>query len=188
MWPSHDQQLSGWLQKTATRCIAADRRWALSLQRAADWPAVPVLPLLIAVSWLGDGALWYASVIALPLFDGWAGWPCALQILCLGAINLVIYFCLKHGIGRRRPYVDCPDIRACARALDRFSFPSGHTLHAVSYALVISSHYPGLALPLWTFAVLVGVSRVALGLHYPSDVLVGALVGAATASVVLAWP
>ena len=144
--------------------------------------------LMIGVSWLGDGPLWYALIVGLPLAGGWAAWPCALQMLCLGAINLLVYLCLKHGIGRRRPYVDCPDIRACARALDKFSFPSGHVLHAVAYAMVVSAHYPAWSSLLWAFVVLVAASRVTLGLHYPSDVAVGGLVGALSASVILAWP
>ena len=180
--PTHTQ----WVRQAARRCAAADRRWAITLYRAGGRPAA--LFVLRTVSWLGDGPLWYATMVGLPLFEGWAGWPCTLQMITAGAINLLLYLCLKHGIGRPRPYVTCPDIRACARALDRFSFPSGHALHAVAYAMIISHHYPAMTIALWAFVGLVAISRVTLGLHYPSDVLAGGAVGASIAGIVLAWP
>jgi undecaprenyl-diphosphatase len=182
----HELQRSDWVQRATSSCADADRRWAITLHRAAGRPLA--LSVLRLVSWLGDGPLWYATILALPVLHGWSGWPCSLQMLTAGAFNLLIYVCLKHGIGRSRPYIDCPDIRACARALDRFSFPSGHALHAVSYAMIIAHHYPSLTLALWAFVVLVAASRVTLGLHYPSDVVAGGAIGAAVAGIILAWP
>jgi len=61
--------------------------------------------------------------------------------------------------------------------LDEFSFPSGHTLHAVIFTLVAIHYYPMLSVALIPFSILIGLSRPILGLHYPSDVLVGALIG-----------
>jgi undecaprenyl-diphosphatase len=74
----------------------------------------------------------------------------------------------------------------CARALDKHSFPSGHTLHAVAFATLLSFHYPSFSVPLWGFALRVASSRIVLGLHYPSDVIVGAGIGALTAGTALA--
>jgi undecaprenyl-diphosphatase len=73
--------------------------------------------------------------------------------------------------------------------LDRYSFPSGHTLHAVSFTIVTTAHAPELAPILVPFALLVAASRVVLGLHYPTDVAAGAFIGMLLASVSLAaWP
>ena len=174
-----------WLEQRQARWLERDRRWALALHRGAAYP--DLLAVLVAASRLSDGALWYVVIAALPLIDGAAGTACAVQMAAAGAANLVFYLCLKYGTGRPRPFDACPGIRACVRALDRFSFPSGHTLHAVAFAVLLSHHYPGLAPPLWSFAALVAASRVVLGLHYPSDVLVGAAIGLLTANVVLAW-
>ena len=62
-------------------------------------------------------------------------------------------------------------------ALDQFSFPSGHTLHAVSFATVLVHYFPGWWVVAVPFAALVGLSRLILGLHYPTDVLIGGLIG-----------
>ena len=61
--------------------------------------------------------------------------------------------------------------------LDRFSFPSGHTLHAVAFSLVAVHYYPGLIWLVLPFTALVAVSRLILGLHYPTDVLAGIALG-----------
>jgi undecaprenyl-diphosphatase len=69
------------------------------------------------------------------------------------------------------------DIWLTGRPLDRFSFPSGHTLHAVVFTTVLGFYFPSLMLAVLPFTFLVAVSRVILGLHYPSDVIVGAVIG-----------
>ena len=69
--------------------------------------------------------------------------------------------------------------------LDEFSFPSGHTLHAISFTMVALAYYPALVVLLVPFTVLVALSRVVLGLHYPSDVLAACLIGGALGSLAL---
>jgi undecaprenyl-diphosphatase len=170
---------------SAQRTLWAERdlRWARSVHRAAQYRVL--VDLLRAVSWLGDGALWYLVIIALALAGGTDGRDIAAQMVLLGAVNLTLYLWVKGRIGRPRPFVECPDIRACGRALDRFSFPSGHVLHATAFSGVLGFYYPA---ALWTLvpaALLIALSRVALGLHYPSDVAAGAVIGSVTASVLL---
>ncbi len=160
-----------------------DRRIALTLHQAAAHPRV--LQFLRICSRLGDGPLWAVTLLVLPLAGGMVGRRCATLLLAVVVVNLVIYWCLKRVTRRLRPFEQCPGIRACMRVPDHFSFPSGHTLHAVACALLLSAFYPALGLMLWPLAVLVAASRVVLGLHYPSDVLAGALIGAATASAAL---
>ena len=142
-----------------------------------------VLRLLIPVSRVGDGWLWYLVVLCLPWVGDTAGTSAAIRMFCVGAVNIVIYKIIKRWIARARPYHACAAIRACVPSLDEFSFPSGHTLHSVACSVILTAYYPVTAYFVWPFAVLVGISRVMLGLHYPSDVLVGALIGATTAVV-----
>lgn len=171
------------LEERSRHWIDRERSVALWMHGAVARPAV-LLPL-VTVSWLGDGVLWLALVSTLPWWGGAEGLKCALYMLALGSVNVVFYRALKQRIARPRPFVSCPGIRACARSLDEFSFPSGHTMHAVAFSLVLAHYHPALALPLWGFTALVALSRIVLGLHYPSDVAIGALIGWLTASFML---
>ncbi len=65
------------------------------------------------------------------------------------------------------------------------SFPSGHTASAVAFAAAVGVVMPGVAVPLGALAVAVGYSRVHTGVHYPGDVVAGAVLGVASAAVSL---
>ncbi len=131
------------------------------------------------VSRLGDGWLWYALMAALAIFGGARGAHAALHMLCTGLIAWLLYRTLKRWTQRPRPFRAHADVIARAASLDEFSFPSGHTLHAVAFSIIAIAWFPALTLPLVIFAALVALSRVVLGLHYPSDVLAGIALGAA---------
>jgi len=161
--------------------IERERSCALWMHSAAARPWV--VACLKVVSRLSDGWMWFAVLLAMPWLDHVSGTSVSIRMFAVGSVDLLIYVIVKHMIARPRPYRSCPGIRACTPSLDEFSFPSGHTLHAVASAVILGSYYPPLHYLLWPFAVLVGISRIVLGLHYPSDVLVGAAVGALTAAV-----
>lgn len=167
------------------RWAARDRVCAQLLHGAAAWP--PTVRLLVLVSRLGDGPLWYGTIALLPWIGGPQGLHCAVRLFGMGVVNLVIYKILKQWFARPRPYQACPEIRACTRSLDEHSFPSGHTLHAVAFGTLLAAYYPPLDWVLWPFVALVALSRVVLGLHYPSDVLAAALLGLASAHVALSY-
>jgi len=140
------------------------------------------------VSRLGDG-YWWAMVGAVCLVAGGDDAPLFLLRAGLtGAVGIAIYKLLKKRLVRERPYVSHVGIACGTAPLDRYSFPSGHTLHAVSFTVMFASYDPVLLAITLPFALLVAASRVVLGLHYPSDVLVGAAIGGllATASNALA--
>jgi undecaprenyl-diphosphatase len=92
-----------------------------------------------------------------------------------------LYKTLKLFTRRERPCDYATEIIALVPPLDRYSFPSGHTLHAVSFSTVAIYYFPALAWILVPFTMLVASSRIVLGLHYPSDVLVATLIGLALA-------
>ena len=141
----------------------------------------PISLLFAAVSRLGNGVFWYVLMLMLPLIYGGAALQVTLHMGLVGLVGLLIYKWLKTSTERVRPYNHNGDIFQNVVALDQFSFPSGHTLHAVSFTLVLLNYYPEWALLVVPFAVLVALSRVILGLHYPSDVLMGAFLGAGLA-------
>jgi undecaprenyl-diphosphatase len=138
-----------------------------------------------AVSHLGDGWLWYALIAIQPILLGAQGGLAAAHLALTGAVGVLIYKLIKRHAVRERPYITHSAINCAAAPLDRYSFPSGHTLHAVSFAMLGSSYVPELALPLAAFASLVALSRVVLGLHYPTDVAAGALLGGGLAAASL---
>jgi undecaprenyl-diphosphatase len=142
------------------------------------WGAVSVVHGFFAtVSRLGDGVFWYALMAALPFAGGWRGAAASAHLAATGLVGLALYRLMKRRIRRPRPCASDRDIIARIPALDQFSFPSGHTLHAVAFTAIACAWYPSLALLLVPFSVLVAVSRVVLGLHYPSDVAAAFIIG-----------
>ena len=102
-----------------------------------------------------------------------------------GLIAAAMYRYLKRWTRRPRPFRAHRQIVVLVAPLDEFSFPSGHTLHAVSFTIVALAYFPILAPLLIPFMLLVAMSRVVLGLHYPSDVVAASLIGVALATVSL---
>ncbi len=165
------------------RADQAERRLCLLANAAARRRAVR--NLFRAVSRLGDGVFWYALMVVLPLWQGATGLFTSLRLAVVGAVGLGIYKLLKHRLVRERPYIGLIGIDCAMPPLDRYSFPSGHTLHAVGFTTVAVTAFPALASVLVPFALLVAASRVILGLHYPTDVLAGAAIGYGVAEAVL---
>lgn len=129
------------------------------------------------VSKLGDYPAWLASGIAVALLQGTGAMAFALQAVATGAAGVLIYKLLKERLVRERPYISNGAIVLGEPPLDRYSFPSGHTLHATAFSILFCSYEPALFVVLIPFAVLVAISRIVLGLHYPSDVIAGAVLG-----------
>lgn len=138
------------------------------------------------VSRLGDGVFWYTLMALFPMMDGLHGARISLRMVAAGVAGLLLYKLLKSRLVRERPYINFNSLMAGTQPLDRYSFPSGHTLHAVGFTVLICANYPALCWLCIPFAVLVAASRVVLGLHYPSDVLAGGLIGA-TMALLTMW-
>jgi undecaprenyl-diphosphatase len=134
-----------------------------------------------AASRLGDGMVWYLLIALLPLVYGSVGARLSLTMAVTGLVGLLLYKWLKTALVRERPFIRHPGITLAMTPLDRYSFPSGHTLHAVSFTWLAVAHFPELGWVLIPLAALIAASRVVLGLHYPTDVLAGGAIGAALA-------
>jgi len=154
---------------------SGERRLCLAMNR---WGARRAwMRLFRLVSRLGDGVFWYALILMLAVFGGYRGLQAALQMSVVGLVASVLYRSLKHWTKRPRPFRAHAEITPYIAPLDEFSFPSGHTLHAVSFSLIALAWFPWLAPLLVPFTLLVAMSRVVLGMHYPSDVLAATLIG-----------
>lgn len=171
------------IEDALARIQSWDERWCLRANRALRH--APVEHALRAISRLGDGILWYALMLAMLALDPIRDAVTVLHMIAVGTVCTVLYRALKQGTVRPRPYQVLAAIQPGAHALDRFSFPSGHTLHAVALAMVATAYHPALVWVLAPFAALTAVSRTVLGLHYPSDVLAGAVIGASVATASL---
>lgn len=137
------------------------------------------------ISRIGDGHYWYV-VLGLILFaEGRAALPILGHVTIAGAFCHLLYKSLKRRTARVRPLHFADGFHLSVPPLDKYSFPSGHTMHAVFFTFVIVAHLPALATVLVPFTVLVALSRVVLGLHYPTDVVAGAFLGALVAQLSL---
>ena len=154
-----------------TRASLVQREHGLCL-RVNRWCAYRVVRLYFkAVSRLGDGVFWYTLMLLMPVLDPQRGWQASLHMAIVGILCLLLYRALKRWSRRPRPLHRHRGIEAPVAPLDEFSFPSGHTLHAVAFSAVAIAYLPILAWLLLPFALSVAASRIVLGLHYPSDVL-----------------
>lgn len=135
---------------------------------------------MVLVSTLGDGGFCWLALGIIFLIMGnkkrpWRSWGCIL-LLCLGVNALVCNLALKPLVGRMRPY-DLMGFEILVERLSDASFPSGHTSasFAAAAALYHINQRWGIAAIL--FATLMGFSRLYLGVHFPTDVLAGAVLG-----------
>jgi undecaprenyl-diphosphatase len=165
------------------RLFANESGWCLRANRLGEPNGSRAY--FATISRLGDGMFWYLLMSALIVADGLQGLAASAHLAATGLIALTLYKLLKRWTRRPRPFASDARIRAWVAPLDEFSFPSGHTLHAVAFTVVALAHYPMLAWVLIPFTASVAASRVVLGLHYPSDVLAATAIGVALASLSL---
>jgi len=149
--------------------IASELRWCASVNARAQ--GTRWLGLFGFISKLGDGYIWYALIAAFALIGGQKGTNAALHMALIGLLSLVVYKSIKRISRRDRPLKKNHTINLSIAPLDEFSFPSGHTLHAVAFSLVACEYFPWLGFILIPITILIALSRVVLGLHFPSDVL-----------------
>ncbi len=158
-----------------TRMNHIDSALCIKVSRASQYRLVRHWFRLM--SRLGDGVFWYTMLLGIVWMQGEIAWLPVLHIIATALAGTLVYKWLKGKTLRPRPYQVLQDVWLMGKPLDYFSFPSGHTLHAVVFACMTLTYYPSLAALVIPFSIMVAISHVVLGLHYPSDVLAGAVIG-----------
>jgi undecaprenyl-diphosphatase len=164
----------GYVEARDHRVMRRVNRW-----RAPRW----FRWLMLAASRLGDGWLWAALGVGLLAYGGPARFE-AVGSAGLSACAGILLFCaVKNICHRKRPCDLAPHCWVTLRPPDEFSFPSGHTITAFAIAFSVGFFYPEMFAPLLLAAITIAVSRVVLGMHFVSDVLIGAAIGTGLACV-----
>lgn len=149
---------------------------------AFQWLRTHQSPLLDALmAGLSDiargGALWIALAILIGFLYS-SRWPAVVHVvLAIGLAFLITDAVAKPFFDRARPFESYADSRVYGYKPTTQSFPSGHAASAIAGACALARMAPEARATFWIFAVLVAFSRVYLGVHYPADVLGGALLG-----------
>lgn len=137
------------------------------------------------VSRLGDGPLYAVIGALLALVDTTSGLNFLMHGLLAFLVELPLYLLLKNTIRRSRPADALDSLSAFIKPSDKFSFPSGHTAAAFVMATLLTAFYPLLAPVVFPLAIMIGLSRVMLGVHFPSDIAAGAVLGSLCAGLAL---
>jgi undecaprenyl-diphosphatase len=135
----------------------------------------------------GDGWLWAGAGIAVALFGGDGRWSALGAGAASAAAGIGVFQALKRLACRRRPCEIEPHAWADLLPPDRFSFPSGHSMTAFAVATSLAAFYPVLLPALLACAFSVALSRILLGMHFLSDVLAGAALGAWLGCAAARW-
>jgi undecaprenyl-diphosphatase len=139
-----------------------------------------------AITHIGGATVTVSVSLLLAVFGHGALRAAALQSLVALTASHIPVAVIKKKYPRLRPYLVLPDAVTCKNPLKDHSFPSGHTTAIFSSVLPYTLAFPPLGFLLLPLAVSVGMSRIYLGLHYPSDVLAGCFIGLAAALVTAA--
>lgn len=144
----------------------------------------PLDLLMPIITYLGSSEFSTVLAISALILTGYSRESYGLKLTLTLIISGIITQVIKRTVNRLRPFLIMKDLHIKKIGIDDFSFPSGHTTAAFSIAVMTLLFYPYLTVPCLILALLTGISRIYLGVHFPTDVAVGCVVGS-TVSLLL---
>lgn len=143
-------------------------------------------PLMAGLSDIGRGNAIWGFLAILIGFVHRSRWPAVVQVLfAVGLTFLITDYVAKPFFNRARPFESYAESRVYGYKPTTRSFPSGHAAGAIAGAYALVRLAPEGRVVFWILAALIAFSRVYLGVHYPADVLAGALLGLAVGKFVV---
>lgn len=133
--------------------------------------------IMVLITSMGDaGLIWILMGISLAISKKYR----KVGFMVLGALILGLILgegILKNIIQRDRPFIDLEGINMIIKAPTSYSFPSGHTTSSFAAAGVIAMNFKNKSIYVFTLAILIALSRLYLGVHYPTDIIAGIILG-----------
>lgn len=155
----------------------------INVIRLQQKPAIKNASRLI--SHTGDGHLYLILAILIYWNEPLHYLVFTKSLLIAFLIELPSFMLLKALIRRDRPFVSLGEQGKAIEPSDKFSMPSGHTAAAFLVATALAEFYGEFAAIAFIWAGLIGMSRILLGVHYPGDILAGALLGLVSSSIAM---
>ena len=133
--------------------------------------------IMPSMTYLGSFTFMFIFCTAAFLFDSPMLRSMAIKAMISITISTGIGKILKVTVTRLRPFINIPNLNIKKIGIDKYSFPSGHTTGAFSLAVIIALYFPIFGLITVPLAICVGISRIYIGVHYPTDVIMGIFIG-----------
>ena len=138
---------------------------------------LPVARISKAISHTGDGHLYAVMGVLAWGFEAKSGQYFLMAGLLAFLLELPIYWLVKNSFKRRRPAQISHLLTSYITPSDQYSLPSGHTAAAFLMAVLLQHYYPELGFLPFVWAGFIGFSRILLGVHFFTDIVLGAALG-----------
>ncbi len=149
------------------------------VRKAVRQSEVPsIRKLFVTINYLGNGWIYLLAAVGIMAWYGLSAWQTLSVAILATGLTHSIYPKIKRRLARLRPCDFDPSLNLSIKVMDKYSFPSGHVMTATAVGIPLGISFPELIPVILVIAVLIGWARLALGHHYPSDLVAGVLLGA----------